>query len=152
MSRVSAVASVDVDRPPPVVFSYLADVRRHGEWSPKPYRVEGLAETDPVQVGTRYTSYGWLPNDKDHRNEVEVTELSAPTRLVLTATDRGEKFISRFTVTPVGAGSRVERVLDMPKPGGVLGFVFPVVLALLVRPDVAKGLAKLKANVEARPS
>ena len=36
----------------------------------------------------------------------------------------------------------------MPKPGGVLGLVFPVILTALVKPDVAKGLGKLKTNLE----
>ena len=148
MSRATATASVEVSKPPAEVFAYLCDVSRHGEWSPKAYRVEGIEAGAPLQPGTRYTSYGWVPRDKDHRNEVEVSEVLAPTRLVLTATDGGEKFISTFTVTASGAGSRVQRVMDMPKPGGVLGLVFPVILAALVKPDVAKGLVKLKTNME----
>jgi len=146
--RVTATASVDVGKPPADVFAYLCDVSRHGEWSPKAYRVEGLDTGTPVHVGTRYTSYGWLPNDKDHRNEVEVSELVPPARLVLTATDGGESFVSTFELTPSPAGTRVRRVLDMPKPGGILGLVFPVIVAALVKPDVAKGLSKLKANLE----
>jgi uncharacterized protein YndB with AHSA1/START domain len=148
MSRATATASVEVGKPPAEVFAYLCDVSRHGEWSPKAYRVEGVAAGAPLQQGTHYTSYGWVPRDKDHRNEVEVSEVVAPTRLVLTATDGGQKFISTFTVPASGAGSRVQRVMDMPKPGGLLGLVFPVILAALVKPDVAKGLNKLKTNLE----
>lgn len=148
MSRATATASVEVSKPPAEVFAYLCDVTRHGEWSPKAYRVEGVQVGAPLLTGTRYTSYGWVPRDKDHRNEVEVSEVSAPTRLVLTATDGGEEFISTFTVTASGGGSRVQRVLDMPKPGGLLGLVFPVILAALVKPDVAKGLSKLRTNLE----
>jgi len=148
MSRVTVTASVEIAKPPDEVFGYLCDVRRHGEWSPKAYRVEGIPVGAPVDVGTRYASFGWVPNDKDHRNEVEVTELSTPTRLVLTATDGGETFISAFTVTPSSTGSRVTRVMDMPRPGGALGLVFPLILAVLVKPDVAKGLGKLRANLE----
>jgi uncharacterized protein YndB with AHSA1/START domain len=148
MSRATATASVEVSRPPAEVFAYLCDVSRHGEWSPKAYRVEGIEPGAPLQPGTRYTSYGWVPRDSDHRNEVEVSEVSAPTRLVLTATDGGQEFISTFTVTASGTGSRVQRVLDMPKPGGVLGLVFPVILTALVKPDVAKGLGNLKTHME----
>ena len=149
MTRVIARASIDVARPAEQVFAAVADLRGHADWSPKPYRTEGLPDGAPVVQGTRYTSYGWLPNDKDHRNEVEVTELAAPTRLVLTATESGEQFVTTFTVTPTGTGSRIERVADMPKPGGVVGLLFPVLLKLLIQPDMTKGLTNLKTTLEA---
>lgn len=148
MSRVRAVVSVEVDRPPAEVFAYLADVGRHGEWSPRPLRIEGVAPGTAVVTGTRFTSVGWLPGDKDHRNEVEATGVDAPTRLELTSNDRGEQFFNTFTVTPSGSGSRVERAMDMPRPGGFVGLVFPVLLAALIKPDIAKGLRAMKANVE----
>ncbi len=149
--RATVVSSVQVDRPPGEVFGYLADVARHGDWSPKAYRVEGIAPGEQVVMGSRFTSYGWLPNDKDHRNDVEVTEVQAPSRLVLTSTDRGERFISTFTLVPVGGGTQVERVMDMPRPRGVVGALFPLIAMFLVKPDVAKGLGKLKAALEAGP-
>lgn len=147
--RVTVVSSVQVERPPAEVFDYLTDVARHSEWSPKAYRVEGISAGDHVAKGTRFTSFGWLPNDKDHRNEVQATEVTPPERLVLTSTESGEQFVSTFTLTPTGAGTRVERVMDMPRPGGVLGVVFPVIKAVLVQPDVNKGLSNLKARLEA---
>ncbi len=148
MTRVIARASIDIARPVEQVFDALADVRGHAAWSPKPYRVEGLHEGTPVVQGTRYTSYGWLPNDKDHRNDVEVTELQAPTRLVLTATDSGEQFVNTFTVTTTSTGSRVERATDMPRPNGLVGLLFPVLLKLLIQPDMTKGLTTLKRTLE----
>jgi uncharacterized protein YndB with AHSA1/START domain len=148
MSRVRAVVTVDVDRPPAEVFAYLADVARHGEWSPRPMRVEGVAPGTAVAAGTRFTSYGWLPNDKNHRNDVEVTGFEAPTRLDLTSTEGDDKFFNTFTVAPSGAGSRVERTMDMPRPGGLVGVAFPLLLAALIKPDLAKGLRAMKAHVE----
>jgi uncharacterized protein YndB with AHSA1/START domain len=148
MARVTATASIEIAAPATEVFAYLSDVRRHGEWSPKPYRVEGLAAGSPITRGTRFTSYGWLPNDKDHRNEVEVAELDAPTRLVLEASDGGEQFVTTFTVTQNGTGTRVQRVMDMPKPGGFVGLVFPVILSRVINPDLNKGLRKLKVKLE----
>ncbi len=149
MTRIIARASIDVARPVEQVFAAVADLRGHADWSPKPYRTEGLPEGAPVVQGTRYTSYGWLPNDKDHRNDVEVTELAAPTRLVLTATESGEQFVTTFTITPTGTGSRIERVADMPRPGGIVGLLFPVLLKVLIQPDMTKGLTTLKTSLEA---
>ncbi len=146
--RTTVVSSVQVDRAPVDVFNYLADVARHGEWSPKGYRVEGLPVGQPITQGSRFTSYGWLPRDNDHRNEVEATEVRAPDRLVLTSTDSGQRFVNTFRLSPTGAGTRVERVMDMPRPGGVTGVLFPLIATFLIKPDVAKGLGKLKSRLE----
>ena len=87
MARHETVtASVHVERPPTEVFDYLADVARHVEWSPKAYRVEGVAVGHQVTEGKRFTSYGWLPGDKDHRNDVEVTAVQAPSGTTWQAT------------------------------------------------------------------
>lgn len=149
-ARKQLSATVDVARPPEDVFAYLADVRRHAEWSPRDYRVEGLGEADPVMVGTTYTSIGWLPNDKQHRNEVTVAEMTPPTRLVLASEDHGETFYNTFTLTKTDSGTRVERVLDLPVPPGVNGMLLPVIGALLIKPDLRKGLANLRSQVEGR--
>lgn len=144
--RKSVVTSVTVDRPPAEVFEYLVDVRKHAEWSPKPFRVEGV--NGPVSKGTTFTSYGWVPRDSNHRNEVEVTECDPPSRLVLTSTERGEQFINTFAVSAEGAGSKLVRTMDMPVPGGVLGLLLPLLVPALIKPDQQKGLNKLKANLE----
>ena len=148
MTRVTATATIDIARPPAQVYARLVDVRGHAAWSPKPYRTQGLVAGVPVTVGTRFTSHGWLPNDKDHRNDVEVTRLDPPTCLILTATDAGQTFVTTFTLTATSGGCHLERVLDMPEPTGILGIIFPVIRAALIQPDMKKGLATLKALVE----
>jgi hypothetical protein len=87
--------TVVVQRPQQEVFDYLTQVSRHGEWSPKPWRVEG----DPGALiqGSKFTSYGWVPGDKEHRNEVEVTE----------------------------SGTSVERTFEFPDPTGPIRMIFP---------------------------
>ncbi|MDH4353124.1 MAG: SRPBCC family protein [Actinomycetota bacterium] len=146
--RVVFTTSVQVARPPEEVFAYLTDVSRHAEWSPKAYRVEGMSAGDHVVEGSQFVSYGWLPNDKDHRNDVEATVVDAPSRLELTSSESGEKFVNTFTVTAAEGGSQVDRTMDMPRPGGALGAVFPVVLATLVKPNVKKGMGMLKSSLE----
>jgi uncharacterized protein YndB with AHSA1/START domain len=135
-----------IERPPDVVFGYLTDVSKHAEWSPKPYRVEG--STGPVTLGDTFTSIGHIPGDKDHRNDVTVTECSAPGRLVLDAQEKGEHFINSFVLEPEASGTRLTRTLDAPRPSFPLSVVFPLILAVFIRPDVNKGLRNLKARLE----
>ena len=135
-----------IDRAPEEVFAYVADVSKHGEWSPKPFRVEG--STGLVSVGDTFTSIGHLPGDKNHRNEVTVTECSPPRRLVLDSIEKGEHFLNSFDVEPDGSGTRLTRTFDAPPPKFPLSVVFPLIMAAFIKPDVNKGLAMLKANLE----
>jgi uncharacterized protein YndB with AHSA1/START domain len=138
--------TVTINRPPSVVFDYLADVTRHAEWSPKPYRVEGVS--GPITTGDRFTSIGTIPGDKNHRNEVTVTACSAPSRLVLDAEEKGEHYVSTFDLQAQGSDTLLTRTMDAPKPRGLLALVFPLVMAVVIRPDVHKGLNNLKSILE----
>lgn len=138
--------AIDIARPPDVVFAYLSDVSRHGEWSPKPFRAEGTS--GPVTTGETFATVGVIPGDKHHRNEVTVTECTPPTRLVLDSVERGEHFISTFELTPEGTATRLVRTVDAPRPGFPVSWVFPLILALVIRPDVERGLANLKRRLE----
>jgi uncharacterized protein YndB with AHSA1/START domain len=144
--RKQLVTSVTIGRPPAEVFDYLADVRKHAEWSPKPYRVEGV--DGPVTKGSTFTSYGWVPRDSDHRNDVEVTEFDPPSRLVLRSQEKDQFFVNTFELSAEGAGTKVVRTMDMPNPGGVMALLLPVLVAGLIKPGVQKGMNMLKDNLE----
>ncbi len=137
---------VTVAKPAEEVFAYLADVTKHAEWSPKPYRVEDLS--GPVAQGATFTSYGWIPGDKEHRNDVEVTGYDPPRAITFTSREKGEQFVNTFTLTPAGTGTTVTRVIDMPRPGGVFGMVFPLIANGYVKPAVGKGLTMFKKRLE----
>ena len=145
--RIKETFTVQVDRPQQQVFDYIADISRHAEWSPKPYRVEDVKEV-PGRVGTTFTSFGWIPGDKEHRNDCEVTASNPPDTFVITSRERGEEFINTFQLTPQNGGTKVVREMDMPKPGGALGLVFPVIIKVVARPGVQKGMNMLKDNLE----
>lgn len=145
--RAKAQCSVVVRRKPEEVFAYLTDVRRHAEWSPKAYRVEGV--DGPVGLGSRFTSYGWVPKDAEHRNDVEVTVFEPATRLRFTAREKGEDFLSTYVLTPQGDATRVDKLIDMPKPAGVSGAMFPLVVGGFIKPATQKGMNMLKAKLEA---
>jgi len=144
--RTAVTASVSVARPPSDVFAYLADVSKHGEWSPKPLRIEGVTP-GPVSAGDTFTSYGVIPGDKNHRNDVTVKEAS-PTRLVLDSQEKDEHFINTFDLVAQGDGTLVTRTMDMPQPGFPLSVLLPLIKVAIIKPDVAKGLGMLKGNLE----
>ncbi len=145
--------TIEVEAPPEVAFQYLSDVGRHAEWSPKPYRVDPVPEM-PLQQGVTYQSYGVVPGDKDHANQVEVSLVNAPRRLVLTSTDKGEQYVHQFDVEASGGGSRITRTVEAPQPTGFVRLIFPLIFAIFINPEVSKGMNMLKANLAkaAKPS
>lgn len=146
MKRKVHTWTVSTTRSPEDAFRYLADVSRHGEWSPKPYRVEDLS--GPVRKGTTFTSYGWIPGDGEHRNDVEVTELEAPHRLGLRSAEKGQTFENTFVVESEGSGSRISRTIDLPVPGGFVGAIFPLLFATVIKSGVQKGMNLLGGKLD----
>ena len=136
-----------MNRKPDEVFAYLADVSTHARWSPKAYRVEGV--DGPVRLGTMFTSYGWVPKDADHRNDVEVTAFDEPRRIEFTGREKGQDYLNTYVLTPHGDATRIDRTIDFPKPDGFGGVIFPIILSAYIKPATNKGMKMLKANLEA---
>jgi uncharacterized protein YndB with AHSA1/START domain len=101
----------------------------------------------PITEGSSFVSHGRIPGDKDHTNQVVVTELNPPRVLVLTSEDRGQQFVHRFDVTPTRDGCRVSRTVDSPKPTGLLRLVFPLIFAVVIKPDAMKGMDNLRQRL-----
>ena len=57
---VQDTVTTTIQAPPEAVWRWVADITRHADWSPKPYRVE-LVSGDLNAVGSRYRSVGWVP-------------------------------------------------------------------------------------------
>lgn len=146
-SRMVGTLGVDINRPATDIFEYLRDVHRHDEWSPKPYRVEGIEGL--VDAGSTFVSYGWLPGKPENRNDVEVTAFEPGRKIEFTATQDGHAFLNTFALTPNGDSTRVEKTIDFYKPGGPMGLlVMPVLFARLIKPATQKAMAMLKDQLE----
>ncbi|HVR33198.1 MAG TPA: SRPBCC family protein [Acidimicrobiia bacterium] len=138
--------SIDVPVTADIAFAYLADVTRHAEWSPKPYWIDPPPEL-PLAAGSTFRSHGHIPGEKDHVNEVEVVEFDPPHTLALVSAERGDRYVHRFDVVGTASGCEITRTVDSPKPAGVLGFLFPVLFALLIKPEVSRGMEMLRSNL-----
>lgn len=151
MERFVREWTIEAPVSPDVAFAYLADVSRHAEWSPKPYWIDPAPEL-PLVVGSTFTSHGQIPGDKDHTNEVEVIELDPPRTLTLKSTERGEVYLHRFDVVEAAPRCEITRIVDSPKPTGLLGLLFPVIFALVIRPEVSKGMQMLRDRLTEQQS
>lgn len=140
--------SVTIDAAPETVWPWIAELDRHAEWSPKPYQVE-LVSGEANKVGSRYRSVGWIPGDKSHGNDVEITEVVPHERFTLRSTDVQGDFTSSYVLRPAGAGTEVTFLLVFPRMKGVTALLAPVLFPLVGQADIRKRGRLLKQAVEA---
>ena len=67
-----------------------------------------------------------IPGDKEHRNDAECTVFEPPAKLAITAMEKEGRFVTTYVLTTEDSGTKVEKTMDMPKPKGFLGVMFPL--------------------------
>jgi uncharacterized protein YndB with AHSA1/START domain len=140
--------SVTIDAPPETVWPWIGNLDKHADWSPRRYHatlVSGSANT----VGSRYRSVGWIPGDRNHANDVEITEVVPRERFALRAADPMGTFHSTYTLRRTGSGTEVTFQLVFPPLTGMAALVVPVLFPFVGRVDIRKRGALLKDRVEA---
>ena len=145
---VQGTFTVTIAAPPEQVWPWVADVTKHTEYSPKPFTAE-LVAGETSKVGSRYRTTGWIPNDKNHANEVEVVEAVPNERLVLRADDPLGPFTNTYVLRPVGAGTEVSWTMVFPPLSFPMSVMAPILFPLVGKPDGRKRVQLLKAKVEA---
>ena len=112
--------TVEINRPPEVVFDYLADMRNEPKWLPGASAVR-LVDSDSVGHGARFEgTYA--------RAGVVRCTLSAydrPTLLTIHGEARGMTFDDTITLSLVAAGTRLDAVMKT-QPKGVFKLVAPM--------------------------
>lgn len=137
-----------IQAPPATVWPWIAQLDKHAEWSPHPYRVE-LISGQAGAVGARYRSHGWIPGDKDHGNEVEITEVVPEQRLALRADEEMGSFANTYSLRAADGGTEVTYDLVFPPLKGMAAVMVPVLFPLVGKADIRKRMALLKTKVEA---
>jgi len=146
--RMVETFSVSVNKPIDEVFAYVSDVNNHAEWSPTPFRIDEVTDA-AFSTGTKFASFGNSRHGENHRNDVEVTANEPSTRFVLTSLDAGDTYINEFRLSDKGGSTLVEKVIDLPKPGGPAGLAFPAIFKSAIAPRIQEGMDQLKSKLEA---
>jgi uncharacterized protein YndB with AHSA1/START domain len=140
--------TITIDAPPDKVWPWVADLTKHGDYSPKPFSAE-LVSGEMGKVGTRYRSVGVIPGDKSHGNEVEVVEAVPDERIVLRSDDKLGSFTNTYVLRAVGTGTEVSHTLAFPPLRLPMSLVVPLLFPVVGKPDGRKRMHLLKAKVEA---
>ena len=139
--------TVSIDAQPDAVWPWVADLSKHADWSPKPYRIEWL-EGEPNAVGSRFHSAGVIPGDHHHENEGRITENQPTTRFAFRSSDPQGEYAHTYTLTPKGGGTDVTHQVEFVKMRGLAAVLLPPVFALSGKPQGRKRMEVLKRKVE----
>ena len=146
--RIRGSFSVTIDAPPETVWPWIGNLEKHADWSPRRYKatlVSGSANT----VGSRYRSVGWIPGDRNHANDVEITDVVPLERFALRAADPMGTFENSYTLRRTGSSTEVTFQLVFPPLTGMAALVVPVLFPFVGKVDIRKRGALLKDRVEA---
>ena len=106
MPEQKVTISHDVAADPQTVWAVLTDLEHAAETLSGVSRVEVLTEGE-YAVGTRWRETRKMFG-KEATEEMEVTEVSAPTSTAVEAHSSGVDYRSVFTLTPLPSGTRLE--------------------------------------------
>jgi uncharacterized protein YndB with AHSA1/START domain len=111
------VSSIDISRPPDVVFSYVSDPERFPEWQRDVVRVRVEGGGRPG-AGARFTTTRRIGGVERTMTQ-EVTERTPPERWAVRGVDGPVRPHAEVTVEPLGGGaaSRVTFALDFDGDG-----------------------------------
>lgn len=137
-----------INAPADVVWPWIADITKHSQWSPKHYEAKLTSGTIGA-VGSTYTSVGFVPpGEKDHKNEVTITEAVPNSRIVFRAHDENGYFTNTFTLKAMGSGTEVTFQHDFPTMKGIGRILVPLLVPIVGKRDTKVRLGMLKAKAE----
>ena len=130
-------------------FAYITDWSRQAEWDPNTVSVKRIGEGEP-EVGARYAMDVKLFGTRTGTMEYRITELEAPSRMVIVGEGSGLTAEDTITFSETVEGTAVEYHADI-KLNGLLRFAEP----LLARTfdGITQGVVKgMKRELDARAS
>jgi uncharacterized protein YndB with AHSA1/START domain len=147
MGTIRVAAERVIEAPPAAVYGYLADMREHHpKFLPDAFS-DFTVEEGGVGAGTvtrfRVTAGG---RTREYRMNVSEPE---PGR-VLAETDSGSSLVTRFTVDPEGADSRVRIETTWQGAGGIGGIFERLFAPRVMRSIYADELERLNAYARER--
>ena len=141
------VSSIDIARPPNVVFAYVTDPSRFPEWQHDVVRVH-LQGDDRARVGARFTTIRRIGRVEQATTQ-EVTELDAPRSWAARGVEGPFRPSAAITVEPLngGTGSRVTFALDFQGQG--IGKLLPLdVIGRMAAKSAPRSYQNLKERLE----
>ena len=144
------VSSVEIDRRPADVFSYVTDAERLAEWQESlvSSRLEGAG---PAAVGSRAVTTRRVGGG-ERTMTMELTELNPPTSWAAHGIDGPVRAIVKGTVEPRDDGARSRVTIELDFEGHGIGKVLvPLVVRRQANQELPRNMQSLRDRLE-RPA
>lgn len=138
------VATVEVERPPSQVFSYVTDPSRFGEWQASVVR--GSSQ-DLTGVGSRFTTTRKI-GGSERTSTSEITEYEPPARWAVRGVDGPIRADVSVVVEPVDSGQHSRVTLRLNFSGHGFGKLIAPVVTSQARKEVPVSCKSLKERLE----
>jgi hypothetical protein len=139
--------SVEIARRPEVVFAYLDDLARHGEWQEQIVRVDRVEPQGPTQVGTRATETRKM-GGREQTMTYEITERNPPWSFAFRGVDGPVRPRGRGTIESLDDGARTRLTIEFDFEGHGLGKLLRPLAVRGARNEIPKNQRKLKELLE----
>lgn len=141
-------SSIEIDRPPAVVFAYLDELDKHSEWQGD--LISSRQETEgPVGVGTRASDARKVPGGP-REFTYEITEHDPPRSSSWRVLEGPIRAVGSVIVEPVSDGARSRVTVEFNLEGHGVGVLIAPFARMQARKQVPKDQATLKEILERR--
>lgn len=147
----SVVRTVVIDAPAERIFPHVNDFHAWTAWSPWEKMDPALNRTYSGPTSGKGAKYAWSGNKKVGSGSMEITESTAPSRVLLKLdfmTPFEAHNMTEFTFVPQGSGTKVTWAMRGPAPFMIKVMHVFMNMDAMVGKDFDKGLVDLKAISE----
>lgn len=139
---------ITINAPAEKVFTYLADISKHGEWGHPGQKLQVEKTSDgPVGQGSTFKSVGQQFGRQE--DTVTITEHKPNERVVYESEGKAGKLRHFFEITPSGDGVQVTKGFDILRAGFPFMLFVPIVTTFIAPGALKRDLERIKAKLEA---
>ncbi len=138
---------VTINAPAEKVFTYVADISKHGEWGNPSQKLQ-VEKTSPGPVGQGATFKSVGKQFGTQNDTVTITEYVPSRRVVYESQGKAGQLRHWFEITPSGSGVEVEKGFDVIKAGFPFAILKPIVTTFLAPGALKADLQRIKEKVE----
>ncbi len=140
-------SSIEINRPPADVFSYVEALDRHGEWQDAIIKAR-KEPAGPTRLGTHNFETRRVPGGP-REFESEIVEYDPPRRMTARGLTGPVRPTVTITIEPLDKGSRSRFTLELDLQGRGIGRLLAMLARRSARKQVPRDQARLKEILEA---
>lgn len=145
MASLEIPFQVTLNAPQQVVFDYVSDLSKHGEWATNPLQIKADVY-GPIAVGSTYKSTAKFMG-KDVLAVQPVTAYEPNAQFAFVSTEGALEYTHDYKLRSGGSSTSLERMIRTTIPGP-RGFVMKMIIGIAAPRINKKSVVALKSRLE----